>query len=88
MQNQPASQVWTVLVRDGRVFRRYRPVMSPSESRESVDAGLLCGDNLDVYEVDPSVETPPEEGQPVDPTKAGWVSISNRTCRSDQSDES
>lgn len=88
MQNQPTSQVWTVLVRDGRVFRRYHPDKSTSDARASLDAELLCSDNLDVYEVDPSAETPPEEGQPVDPTKSGWVSISNRTCRTEQSHES
>jgi len=90
MQNQASLKAadqhpWTVIVRDGCVFRRYRTDREPSEMREGL-AVELCGGDLDVYEVDLRKDPPPEEGQQVDPVKLGWTSISGRTCRTPQSE--
>lgn len=92
MQNQPNLKEedrhpWTVIVREGYVFRRYRTDREPSDVREGL-AAELCGGDLDVYEVSATKEPPPEEGQQVDPVTLGWTSISRRTCKAPQSDAS
>lgn len=89
MLNQPrlqedAHHPWTVIVRDGYVFRRYRTDRAPADTRQGMITELCSGD-LDVYQVDPSKESPPEEGQPVDPVKLGWTSLSLGACRTDES---
>lgn len=73
---------WTVIVREGCVFRRYRTDTTPSAMRED-SVAVLCGGDLDVYEVGAHQDPPPEEGQQVDPVKLGWTSVSGKACRAD-----
>ena len=75
------QQSWTVIVREGCVFRRYRTDQTSADARERLLVDL-CGGDLDVYEVHPPSDPPPEEGRAVDPVALGWTSLSQRTCRS------
>ncbi|HEX3132556.1 MAG TPA: hypothetical protein VHX44_03115 [Planctomycetota bacterium] len=81
-----ARHPWTVIVREGCVFRRYRTDTTPSELRDDLATDLCSGD-LDVYDVSAEQDPPPEEGQPVDPVALGWTSRSNKTCRPDRDDD-
>ncbi len=91
MPNQPSPEAadrshWTVIVRDDRVFRRYRTDGESSHERDVMEVDL-CGGNVDVYAVDPGQDAPPEEGEQVDPAARGWTSISARTCTSPHSEQ-
>ena len=90
MRTQPAltasdQHSWTVIVREGCVFRRYRTDKEPADLRAGL-AAELCGGDLDVYEVGARQTPPPEEGLPVDPVALGWTSVSIKACRTDKSD--
>lgn len=86
MQPQPQhpsqtgdQRPWTVIVRDGRVLNRYRAEETHATEPAAMPS-TLCGDDLDVWEVDVHLPEPPAEGEPVDPVALGWTSISRRAC--------
>lgn len=69
------ARPWTVIVREGRVFSRYRADQSPP----AIPA-TLCGAAIDVWECPASHADPPRIGEPVDPMRLGWTSITTTLC--------